>query len=513
MKRLVQGLLVSTLVLSFGIAPETRAGRAADVRTAAFKALNEGVTAYKKGDYAAAVGHLELSARVALNNFRAHFYLGLALIGDRRYPEALEVLEIALDLDPRHLQSNVAVGDAYLKMGDPNEAQAAYYRALRIRPEYPPALDGLARYYEARSEQEEAIAYYQRAIDSNRGYAPPYTHLGDLYLRQGRFEEAVMLLEEAVSVRPDYAPGLNRLALAYGRLGLDNQAVATIQKAIELEPYNAHHIATLGELQLEKGFLAAAVGSFEKSLQLDPSNAEARFGMAEVARRAGDYPAALDQIETAMADPRTDALMVSRLQKYRESVSSEAEQVVRLEAAVAAGEATREDYGALAEIFASRNLWADAAGFERQATPSAEQRERLAFLLFQAGRYGEAHEIYAELATAGNAGLALNNGVTLALLGDDAGAAAAYRQALAIEPDRREAQLYLANALLRLGDEGAAVESYKAYLDSDARGEAAERVRRILAQLAPEALVVDPPPPPRPEPDPPAADQASKGAS
>ena len=92
-------------------------------------------------------------------------------------------------------------------------------RALKLRPEYAPSLDGLARIREARDDDLEAIEHYRRAIASDRAYAPAYTHLGDLFLRSDRFEDAVELLEEAVEVRPDFADGLNRLALAVSPSG------------------------------------------------------------------------------------------------------------------------------------------------------------------------------------------------------------------------------------------------------------------------------------------------------
>jgi tetratricopeptide (TPR) repeat protein len=137
--------VAAVLPIAASLAPGALAGKALDVRRESHELLNAGVAAYRKGDYAAAVDSLRRSAAMALNSFRAHFYLGLALIGDRRYTEAVDALNIALDLDPTHLQSLVGLGDAYLKLGDLDEAQAAYYRALKLRPEYPPSLDGLAR--------------------------------------------------------------------------------------------------------------------------------------------------------------------------------------------------------------------------------------------------------------------------------------------------------------------------------------------------------------------------------
>jgi tetratricopeptide (TPR) repeat protein len=494
--------LLSALWMAL-LTPATDAGRASQVRSESFEELNRGVTDYRNGRYAEAVEHLNRSASVALNSFRAYFYLGLALIGDRRYDDALDALDVALDLDPGHIQAHVAKGDANLKLGDLEESRASYYQALKLRPEYPASLDGLARIEEAQANEEEAIRHYLRAIASDKGYAPSYTHLGDLYLRLERIEEAVLLLEEAVEVRPDFAPGLNRLALAYGRLGLHNEAVAIIQRAIEIQPNDASHVATLGDLQLNQGLILAAETSFLDSLALDDGHPAARRGLAEVARRRGLYDVALGQIDLALTDPRMDAPSARLLEDFRERVAREQLLMAELEGRIQSGEASSSDYGALATVYAGRGLWDDAIELQKLAEDNPEQRDRLAYMLFQAGRFREAREIYSELAgSTGGVAAEINDGVTLALLGDDEGAVAAYLRALEAEPQRPRALVYMGNALLRLGRRDEAVEAYRSFLDLGFKGEVSERVRRILVQVAPETLPpmdspLEPPPPTR----------------
>jgi len=465
------------------------AGQAQEVRTESFRLLNQGVAAYKKGDYAEAVAALERSTSMALNSFRGYFYLGLARIGDRRYPEALQALDVALDLDPGHLQSHIAAGDAHLKMGDLPESRASYFRGLKLRPEYAAALDGLARVYEAEADEQQAVVYFRRAIASNRGYAAAYTHLGDLYLRNEQFREAVELLEEAVSIRPDFAQGLNRLAQAYGRLGLENEAVAAIRKAIELEPFDASHNATLGWLELLVGFPDTAEEWFVRSLELDPALPLGHAGLAEVARRRGEYQAALQTLDAALADLRLDARTRKKLEEFREEVANEQTEIKALYERIETGDALFADYSTLAELYAGRAEWDEAVELQRNAGSDAEQRVRLAYMLFQSHEFREAHAVYSELARKRpSPELELNSGVCMALLGNDQGAVEAYRRTLELQPDNTLVRLYLGNALLRMGRVDPAVEEYSIFLSRRSEGENAERVRRILAVLAPEAV-------------------------
>ncbi|NIL99425.1 MAG: tetratricopeptide repeat protein [Acidobacteria bacterium] len=479
--------IIAVLLIAAAALP-VHAGKAAEVRAEAFRLLNQGVAAYRKGLYADAADKLNRAASMALNNFRAHYYLGLALIGDRRYDDAIIALDIALDLDPNHLQSHVAKGDALLKQGDLDESKASYTLALKLRPEYAPALDGLARLEEAAAEENAAIALYQRAISSDAGYAPAYMHLGDLYLGRRQFEEAVQLLEEAVSVRPDFADGLNRLAQAYGKLGLDTLAIGTIQNARELEPNDPSHAATLGWLYLGQGLTKNAETWFLAGLDLDRAHPESRRGLAEVARRRGQYELALNQVDRALADERLEALERRRLQEYRDGIDDELERLTRLEELRDAGAANPDDFAQLGMIYAARADWNASIEALEAAEGSHLRDERLGYVLFRAGRFRDALQVYDRIDISGSVEHAINRGVCAARLGHDIKAVEAYRRALELDPGNRTAQLYLGNAHLRLGEREKAVEQYKAFLGHSTRGEAAERVRRILTQIAPEAV-------------------------
>jgi tetratricopeptide (TPR) repeat protein len=482
--------LIATGLLIAALAPRpAAAGRAAEVRVEAFELLNEGVSAYNRGLYDEAGESLERCSSIALNSFRAYYYYGLALSASRRYAEAIASLEVALDLDPQDLQALIALGDAQLKLGDIGEARAAFARSLKLRPAHAPALDGLARTYEAQADTDKALDHFRQSINSNKGYAPAYTHLGDLYLSIDRIGDAVQLLEEAVTIRPDFAEGLNRLALAYGRLGMHHEAVATVQKAIELEPGNPFHLQTLGWLQVSHGLLRAAERSFRGAIDLDPRLPESHIGLAQVSRRRGDYELALLQLIEAEAIPDLGTMTLNRLKRLRTAIEVEELRVAELEARLAAGTPLEEDYSELADILARRGQWEAAAKMQRQAPSTPDNDEWLAYLLFQAGRYRESHTMYARLAAnEDRSELRLNAGVALALLGNDE---AAIQQYAAIEngqPGYRMARLYTANAELRMGRLDAAARNYRGYLDAGGASEPAERVRRILLQIAPEML-------------------------
>jgi tetratricopeptide (TPR) repeat protein len=231
---------------------------------------------------------------------------------------------------------------------------------------------------------------------------------------------------------------------------------------------------------------------------------EARFGLAEVARRRGEYERALAEVDGAAATEHVDPGILSRLVDFRAVLVTEQAKVAELELHAAEGGATPEELDGLAEVYAGRGRWQDAADLQAGTVDTPERRSRLAYLLFRAGRYRDALAQYTELASAGDPASLLNSGVTLAKLGDDLGALTLYDRVLEGHPDDRLARLYRANSLLRLGRRADAAAGYRAFLDQDQSGEAAERVRRILKQIAPELVppetspIPEAPPPPEP---------------
>jgi tetratricopeptide (TPR) repeat protein len=239
-------LAVVLLTLPAGAAPRAEVSRSQELRARVFKMLNDGIQAVKEGRPKDAIPLLEQASNIALNSFRAYFYLGVAYKADRQYQKAVEPLQIALELDPVNLQARVTLADCYLKRGDPAEALAEYHRALAQQGDYAPAFDGLGRAAEASGDVEKAVEHYRKAIALNPGFPDASMNLGDLLLREGRQNEAIDLFLQAIRVRPDFAAAYNRLGAAYAQQRLHNEAIAALRKAEVLEKGNPWHPVTIG---------------------------------------------------------------------------------------------------------------------------------------------------------------------------------------------------------------------------------------------------------------------------
>ncbi|HKY32656.1 MAG TPA: tetratricopeptide repeat protein [Candidatus Polarisedimenticolia bacterium] len=492
-----------SLFAAAAVLPPAREARAAEVsrsqeiRARVFKLLNEGIQAVKEGKPKEAIPKLESASRIALNSFRAYYYLGAAYKADRQYQKAIEPLEIALELDPVNLQARVLLAECYLQRGDPAEALAEYHRALELQSDYAPAHDGLGRVAEAAGDEEKAIEHYRKAIALNPGFPDAALNLGDLLMREGRHNEAIELFVQAIKVRPDFAAAYNRLGVAYARQRMGNEAIAALRKAGELEQGNAWHAVTIGSTFEEMGHLVQAMREYDRALAMDADYLEGYLGKARLLRRQGRFPEAGELLAAGKARPAEDARTRARMQELEKALEAESARLAELDGRLAAGPRTMPDLLARADLKAAIGDHAaaladlrEAASLPEAATQDPDARKallgRLAYCALQAGQFEEASTACVALTSLlpGDADVLINLGLARSALGDVPGAEAALKEAVRLRPGDHRPHAYLGNLYALSGQRDHAIESLGASLALMPEGmEERQRVERLLQVL------------------------------
>src|SRR6267142_803256 len=219
---------------------------------------------------AAATALLQQVCNIHLNSAMAWYFLGLSLAAERRYSEAVDPIKIALDLQPDYVQAHLALGDTFLKLGEIDEARAAYLRALDMQPNYAPAHDGMGRLLESMGKDDEAETSYRKALEINVAFADAYTHLGEMYLRKGRLDDAIALFLKAITVKPDFSQAYTRLGVALSRQERYEDALAAARKSLELAPQDPEPRVALARIDLEMQSLRRSREAVDAALLIDP---------------------------------------------------------------------------------------------------------------------------------------------------------------------------------------------------------------------------------------------------
>jgi tetratricopeptide (TPR) repeat protein len=139
-----------------------------------------------------------------------YFLQGLDFYGQHKFPLAIEMLEKSTEIDPNYAPAWAYLGasynsDAAFEFGGREQyrrAQAAYERALAIRPNMLDAQIFLANLLVDTGKVEQAVPLVRDALKTNGNYAPTHWELGYAYRFAGMLDESVAECERARQLDP-----------------------------------------------------------------------------------------------------------------------------------------------------------------------------------------------------------------------------------------------------------------------------------------------------------------------
>jgi Flp pilus assembly protein TadD len=211
---------------------------------------------------------VKLDPGAQFDTSRGIFCQGRALIFERRYAEAEQLLAESIRLDPKHAYAWNALGISKLEQVNRTtdtaaaetafaQAAAAFQNAIRFAPNWAYPVHNLALTLSERGDFDAAIREYRFAID----FAPQYSYLpynlGLLYDRLGDTANAQRWFEAA-----------GKTAEAWPR------------KQDGVWPEKAQVLNALGTLAVEKRSLSRAKVYFEEAIANDSRNPNARNNLA-----------------------------------------------------------------------------------------------------------------------------------------------------------------------------------------------------------------------------------------
>jgi len=168
------------------------------------------------------------------------------------------------------------VGHRLLRSGKIPEAEKLFHAALKLNPDYPPALHGLGLALRARKDYNGALPLLQQAIILDPEKPNYYNDLGMLFQDRGELEKAISFHKRAIKVNSDFVPAHINLGVAYKRLNRIEEAIEAYRHAIILDPDAAAAHNNLGNLLRLQGDLAGARKHINLALKINPAYNDAQ---------------------------------------------------------------------------------------------------------------------------------------------------------------------------------------------------------------------------------------------
>jgi tetratricopeptide (TPR) repeat protein len=150
------------------------------------------------GRHLIAEGLLKRILKLAASDYRCYLDLGLYLGERGRYPEAVELLEKAVTLEPGVVSNQQRLGDFLAIIGRSADALSVYETALKLDSDYPPALVGRGHMLRILGRKDEAVKSYESGIAMRPSFGDAWCSLASLRnyrFSQDQFDEMRIQLE------------------------------------------------------------------------------------------------------------------------------------------------------------------------------------------------------------------------------------------------------------------------------------------------------------------------------
>ena len=216
-------------------------------------------------------------------------YLALAYISEAQgiRDKALDEVNYALKLDPANSRTLLWKAQIYQRFNLWKEAEQAYLRLKRQRPNYWLAYQELGVLLNAQGRYQEAIQAFGVATLAAPGSALAFNNLGALYLKLGNFVEAEEKFRRSLKLKPNDLAYSN-LAEAFRAQGKYADAVRCNREAVKLNPSDDQNWLGLGdsyealrgqEKQARETYRRAA-SETERRLRTDPTDGSSWIRLA-----------------------------------------------------------------------------------------------------------------------------------------------------------------------------------------------------------------------------------------
>ena len=223
--------------------------------------------------YEEAVKVMDEAIELFPDDFTTNLILGLSLAQLDKHSDAKPYLKKSVELNPNDLNSLSAYAYTLSQLKE-NDLAVNYLRqALTIKPDDVNLLGTLGLIYDAMEKWIECDSVYEHAlqIDSqnalvNNNYAYSLSERGE------RLKEALRMAEIAIAADPDNTSYLDTIGWVHFKLGNYRDAKNYLEKAIEIGGERAVMLDHLGDVMFKLGDTHEAKLLWQKAFDLDNTN-------------------------------------------------------------------------------------------------------------------------------------------------------------------------------------------------------------------------------------------------
>lgn len=216
-----------------------------------------------------------------------------------QYEQAHEALEEAIKQTPNDPALWTLNGFALSHLGQSREALASYDQALKLAPDYLPALEGAAQ-IEYQASDQRAVALLKKIVALNPRDETSHAMLGALAFRRGDCGTAVAEFRQSQSLITSNKSSLEEYGSCLVKLKQAGDAVAIFERLAELEPQNRRARYNLAVVELLAKRYRDAVATLTPVVAQNPHDSDSLDLLAEAYEALLDTPHAVAALRQAI---------------------------------------------------------------------------------------------------------------------------------------------------------------------------------------------------------------------
>lgn len=227
------------------------------------------------------------------------YNLALALEAMQDQKGAEDALRRAIDIDPKAAKIRAELGQLKLDDGETESAQEWLQSALDLEPQLAEARGNLAIIYARKGDLATSEKLLRQALEDDPQYTEGYLHLGRLLGRQHKIPDAEQAIDKAVSLAPQDPNTLSMAGKAEEEMGRTSEAIALLRKVVALRPDLAAAHLDLALALADSYDLPGALAETSEAVRLAPQSGVVHFYRGRVLYDLGRVTEAEPEFETA----------------------------------------------------------------------------------------------------------------------------------------------------------------------------------------------------------------------
>jgi tetratricopeptide (TPR) repeat protein len=225
--------------------------------------------------------------------------LGLLHLRKRQPARAAGYFRKAVELDGSQASAWTGLSQALGQSGQPEEADKAYQRALKLSP-------GLQKLAEASAQRKQKNIQRARdlcneVLQDEPNNISAMRILADMAAGEQRIVEAEGLMRRIIELAPASPDAYRNLGLYLIDTGRPMEAIEQLQKATSLQADDVELLATLASLLSIVGRSQEALATYERILASNPQNHRALMGRGNMLQALGNNEQAAAAYQACIA--------------------------------------------------------------------------------------------------------------------------------------------------------------------------------------------------------------------